>query len=458
MKRLALCISMLAAGCAINPRPAFDATSGAVHDRTGFETAWIRTEVDENAVLTRVREMLRAPLTARRAAQIALLNNRALQAKIEELGVAQANIAAAGLPSNPEVESFLGWPSERGRAKKFDLGFGTDVLDLFVLPARKRLANLEMKQAKALAGDAILQTAAEAQRHFVELAALTRMRDGLEIAQDVEQALFDFAEARHRAGTLADLDLARHRAALSEMHAERGAIERDMRVAREEMNRVMGLWGKDVEWTIDVSDLTLRAGGDAGDLERVAIEQRFDLAAARAAVELLEGTLRLQKKTRFLPAGIRAGVKVEREGSKGERVRVVGPDVRLQLPIFNPGRAESNRIESLYFQAQRLLEDGAVRARAEVRSARDRYRASSAIVTAYESSVVPERQRIQSLTLAQYNMMLRGADELLEAKKEVVMAEKKLVDALRDAALARIDLALAVGGALPDEVQPGGVK
>ena len=55
-------------GCAINPRPTFEETSAVVKTRTGLETTWMRSEADEVAVITRVREVLKSPLTPRNAA------------------------------------------------------------------------------------------------------------------------------------------------------------------------------------------------------------------------------------------------------------------------------------------------------------------------------------------------------------------------------------------------------
>ena len=172
MKARIVAVALMASGCAINPRPTFDETNAMVMTRTGFETTWMRSEAEEAAAIARVREMLKEPLSPRKAAQIALINNRALQASLEELGVAHANLAAAGLPGNPEVEGFIGWPSEKSASKKIDLGFGMDILDLVILPSRRNLARLELKQAKALAGNQILEVAARAQTEAYELQAL----------------------------------------------------------------------------------------------------------------------------------------------------------------------------------------------------------------------------------------------------------------------------------------------
>ena len=49
----------------------------------------------------RVKALLGNDLTAEAAVQIALLNNRKLQAVYNRLGIAQADLVQAGLPPNP---------------------------------------------------------------------------------------------------------------------------------------------------------------------------------------------------------------------------------------------------------------------------------------------------------------------------------------------------------------------
>ena len=61
---------------------------------------------DDQTALTakaRVAQLLRKPLTADTAVQIALLNNRGLQAAFNELGMAEAQMVAASLPPNPRL-------------------------------------------------------------------------------------------------------------------------------------------------------------------------------------------------------------------------------------------------------------------------------------------------------------------------------------------------------------------
>ena len=49
----------------------------------------------------RVKQLLAKPLTAASAVQIALLNNRGLQAAYNELGISEAQMVEASLPPAP---------------------------------------------------------------------------------------------------------------------------------------------------------------------------------------------------------------------------------------------------------------------------------------------------------------------------------------------------------------------
>lgn len=442
----ALIAAALFSGCAVNPRPNFDETNASVKARTGLETKWMRSSLEAEAALARAREMLKEDLTPRRSAQIALLNNRDLQARLEELGVAQANLSAASLPGNPEIEGFLGWPGDGG-ARKIDVGFGLDVLDLLVLPSRKRLARLELDQAKSLAGEEILKMAARAQTETYALQALEASAASVTTAVEIEEALAEFAEARARAGALSDLALEEERLHLDELRATRETLRLNARRQREVVNTVLGLAEDDRSWrpaplSADLPETDPPLMG----LEAMALEQRFDLLALRAAIELLESSLGLQKKTRLLPAGVHVGARLEKEGN----ARVAGPTLRLQLPIFNSGRAESARLEALYFQATRTLEDHEIRARADVRQKTDALATSRELVRHYEEVVAPRKKRIVEMKKGYYNMMLAGADDLLRAKRDEVESELPLIDARRAYWIARTELAHALGGALPE--------
>ena len=70
------------------------------------------TELDAQ-VDQEVRALLHDTLTVDGAIQVALLNNRNLQALYAELGVAQADLVQAGLLKNPVFDGAVRLPAKR---------------------------------------------------------------------------------------------------------------------------------------------------------------------------------------------------------------------------------------------------------------------------------------------------------------------------------------------------------
>ncbi len=77
------------AGCTTFSRDGgFDTVSTTASQRLGKDAVLVRTDEDRNAVAKRTQELLSRPLGMDGAIQIALLNNRGLQASYSELGIA----------------------------------------------------------------------------------------------------------------------------------------------------------------------------------------------------------------------------------------------------------------------------------------------------------------------------------------------------------------------------------
>ena len=64
--------------------------------RINKDLKWARNDADRDVIATRVAELLQKPLTIEDAVEIALLNNRGLQASFFELGIAEADWVQAG--------------------------------------------------------------------------------------------------------------------------------------------------------------------------------------------------------------------------------------------------------------------------------------------------------------------------------------------------------------------------
>ena len=242
---------LLVTGCAtFDQRAGFSDVSTVVEARSGKRVVWYRGSELDTQVDQEVRALLHDTLTVDGAVQVALLNNRTLQALYAELGVAQADLVQAGLLRNPVFDGAVRFLLSGGPAK-VDLSAALDFLDIFYLPLRKRVAAARFEEAKLQVTGAVLDFAATVQGAFYRHQANEQR---LELLQTMTQALaasFEVAQRLHAAGNITDLDLARERAVFEEAKVQLRAAESAGRQSREHLNTLMGLWGQQTTWQID---------------------------------------------------------------------------------------------------------------------------------------------------------------------------------------------------------------
>ena len=129
----ALSLGFLVPACAkFSPDGGMAAVATAVRDQVGAETTKIASEADAAVVSARVAVLAREPLSPDSAVQIALLNNRMLQAAYNDLGLAEIASVEAGLPPNPKLSlSRIGGPS----FVEWEVRLIGNILALATLPA-----------------------------------------------------------------------------------------------------------------------------------------------------------------------------------------------------------------------------------------------------------------------------------------------------------------------------------
>jgi cobalt-zinc-cadmium efflux system outer membrane protein len=186
---------LLLAGCATFDQLAgFSDVRTAVEAQSGKRVVWnLGTELDAEAAED-VRRLLADPLTADAAIQVALLNNRGLQATYAELGVAQADVVQAGLLTNPVFDGAVFFPVASGPVKA-DLSVAMSFLDIFYRPLRRRVAAARFEEAKLQVTGAVLDFAATVRAAFYRHQADEQR---LELLETVAQALAVSADVTER--------------------------------------------------------------------------------------------------------------------------------------------------------------------------------------------------------------------------------------------------------------------
>src|SRR5882724_570018 len=204
------------AGCAhVDPNPAFRELANTVHLRTGKRVQWNRGSAEDAEAQAAVASLLRHPLTADSAVQIALLNNHNLQATYEELGIAQADLIEAGLLRNPIFTFERRFP---GQALEADLL--KEFIDILLLPLRKRIAAAQFEAAKLRVGHEILKTAAEVRAAFYEHQGDEELVDLRKTVAEATERSAETALKMKEAGNLRNLDLANEQATHAQANIE----------------------------------------------------------------------------------------------------------------------------------------------------------------------------------------------------------------------------------------------
>ena len=106
------------------------------------------------------------------------------------------------------------------------------------------------------------------------------------------------------------------------------------------------------------------------------------------------------------------------------------------------------RAQAKLRQAQQRYVALAVEIRSQVRAARNRMFSARSRVEYYRRVIIPLRHQIVEQTQLEYNAMLVGVFQLLQAKQGEIESGRAYVEALRDYWIARAELEKAVGGQL----------
>lgn len=438
-------IAALVAGCAsTSAKPAMDDVAREVKARSGHDVRWDHESEPDAEAERAVDRLLAQDLTVSAAVQVALLENATLRAKLEELAIAQADLVQAGLLKNPVFSiGRTAWESEHIDPNLF-ASVEMDFLDVLTMPLRKRVAATELEATKLEVGDEVLELASEVRGAFYTAQAAEQVAAMRRMVDDAAQASAELAKRQHEAGNMNDLALSNELALAAQTALERTRSEGEALVAREALNKKMGLWGPRTAWRMP-SRLPELPAEEMGleRLEGAAIAQRLDVGAARRNVQAIGYALSLAKTTRW--TGV-VNVAVEAGRLRHNKKFSFGPSVAIEIPLFDQRQAQIAKLEAYERQSRNELRALAVDVRADVRSSRARVLTARGVVEQYGKTVVPLREQIVKYSQQQYDAMLLGTYQLIQAKQAEFEAYGRYIEALRDYWIARSDLERAVGG------------
>ncbi|HSB98951.1 MAG TPA: TolC family protein [Burkholderiaceae bacterium] len=441
LRPVALAVVAGLCGCtSFSPDAGFAPVEQAARSRLDKDLVWARSAADRDRIEQRVVELLRAPLTADDAVQLALLNNKGLQAAYHALGIGEAELVQAGRLSNP---GFSFARLTRGSEVELERSFHFNLARLIVLPTLQQVEAQRFGQTQAQVATAVLTLAADTRKAWVQAVAAEESVRYTRLVMEAAEASAELARRMAQVGNFNALQQAREQGFYAETMLNLGRAQQVQRSTREGLTRLLGLWGPQTAFTLPerLPDLP-RQANEMPDIERRAIAQRLDVQQARAAAEETARSLGLARTTRFINV-LELGL--QNNGSN-EAPTQRGWEITLELPLFDWGDARVARAEHVYMQSLQHAAGTAINARSEVREAYGAYRSAWDIARHHRDEIVPLRQRILEENVLRYNGMLIGVFELLADARAQIASVHAAIDALRDFWLAQADLEMALVG------------
>lgn len=440
----------LVSACATVPRNAgFPDVQTLVTARapTTGQLVW-QANPDTSAVVLRsgaVDTLLARGLTPASAVAVALVQNPRIQATYARLGVARADVIDARIAPNPFVDVAA---LRAGAVSVLELNVTHALFSVFQIPRRRRVAEAAFTATKLSVAQAVLDLMAQTRTAYYAAVATEQQ---LEVDSTIASATAlgaEFAQRQHDAGNVTDLDLAAQQALAAQTRIDLLRTRQERVDAREDLSVVLGVAANDPAgqplWRTrtrlpdpPVTEPSLT------DAERTALTQRLDLAAARADITATGAALGLTGLATLIP-DVTVGVRTERD-AEGATAR--GPIVGLPIPLFDRGQGSRARAIAHLNAARAQYVALALDVRSQVRRTR------ATVLTARERAltlrdvVLPLRHRVVEQTQLEYNGMLVGIYQLLQAKRDEIAAARDYVLALREYWTARAALDAAVGGA-----------
>jgi outer membrane protein TolC len=437
------------AGCAtFSADGGMSTVNRVVAQEVGHDAEKIGTEDAAARAADRTLHLLKAALSIETAVQVALLNNKGLQAAYNDLGIAEAEMVKASRPPNPTFSlSRISTPVELD----IERSIVADILALATLPARAEIAAERFREAQLRAALATLRVAAETRRSYYQAVAAAQAVVSLAQAASAADTAAKLAAELSESGAMNKIDREREDAFHAEVAIQLAAARQRAAREGERLTRAMGLVAGGRGFTLPQALPALpRRMQTLLAVETEALRRRVDLQIARIELAAAARSYGLTNASRFINLLEVSGVS-RTQSENGLSGTGGGIEMDFQIPIFDFGEARVREVGETYMKAVNRLTEKAVDVRSEAREAYQAYRSSYDIANRYRSEVLPLRRAISDEMMLRYGAMQVDVFSLLTDAQRRIGANITAIEAQKDFWLASVDLDAALtSGAAAD--------
>jgi outer membrane protein TolC len=367
-------------------------------------------------------------MTLERAQSIALSRNLALVASAENVAIAQAQLAAAGLLENPVFNMSLRWPMIGGLAD-VDLALSQALNGLWTRSTKVDVAEIRRFQSGLDLASQAFDVVGQVESKYRGLVHIVRTRElSARVAENYARAL-EAAEARAKVGVVPAPEVNRARVQLEDAQRKVRRFDAQYKRTARELHWLLG-FSSTPEWTLpDDASRTpseLPAVPDPQLLERVGLKFRLDLQRASLDREVNRAQVHLARLG-FIP---QMSLGYDRERDETGAVKR-GPTFSLVLPIFDPGFVAYELALAQLRQADKQYAVVEGQVRQDVSAAHSSVSLDIDDVGFYRDRIIPQQEETVRLAQESFRQGFTDLDSLLNTLRDYVSALQGYEDSLQ---------------------------
>ena len=432
---------LLLSGCATFSKDGgFDKVQKTTQQHIKQEIAWPKSKDEQNKINNQVNALLAHKLDVEAAVQIALLNNKKLQASFYELGISEADVVQAGRLPNPRFSMLY---AKRGDEYKIEQAFTFNIFSLITMPKAAEIEKRRFEQVQKETAMEVLKLANHTRLAYFNAVAATELTRYSEQVKESAEASAELARRMVKAGNWNKLEQAREQSYYADAALDYANARNKQVRACEALSRLLGVSVEQVSLLERLPDLP-KSLEDLQPFEKAAFEQRLDLQAMRLETTTLAKQLGLTKTTRFINV-LETGPARVLEGKRSDPYKN-GVEIAFEIPLFDWGAARVAKAEAIYMQAVNQTAHVAINAQSEIREAYNTYRTNYDVSKHLRDEIIPIRKKILSENQLRYNGMLISPFELFGDARAEVASVKNYIESLREFWLADSALQMTLIG------------
>jgi outer membrane protein TolC len=390
----------------------------------------------QNALDVKAKSILENVVGEAEAVQLMLAKSPAFQ-KLLFTNLKEGSLAAqTGRIPNPTFafeRMVKGSETEYGRFLTFGL------LDLLSLPSKQTTSKIAVEIANVNLASEILGSIMDVRLAWLDAVAA---EEKFAIAEKTFVALSGSAELAKRmkqTGNMTTTDRIKEQLVYSESVISLAEAEQLRVSTRERLISLIGLNSSEAAMLSLPGSLPPLAEKPIEMSELVQVfEDRFDVKLARLDYELALAAMGIENVSTYTDLEI--GIRNDRINDGGSISNKRGYELEVAIPVFDWGGAQRNALQAEVLVKQQNFKQVTLAAASGLRDAYNSYRTSFDIAQHYQEQIIPMHEVLLDEANYNYNGMIIGVFELLEAGREKSLADKKSIDANHNLLKAELNL------------------